>query len=835
MAVKKLLRGGQQPNGIGLKLLGGASVWRGGRPLGGVAAQRRNLALLAALAVANDRGLPRERLTALLWPERDEESARNSLKQALHVVRRELGPDVILGTSELRLNHDMVSCDLTEFERQVTEGRLKDAVDGYAGPFLDGFHLTGGSAEFEQWVAAGRARLGQQYGDVLESLATSAAAMGDQRAALRWWRQLAGLAPLDGRYARAIVETLLVLGDRPGALGQAEVYRTLLESELGVPLDAEMERLIASARASPEHHVPVSGGGDLLFTALAARDADPAMFAVAGTASPIAASPFRWRRPVIAGSAMFAALGVIAAWRVLPRPSLPPDPRRVAVVAVPGLTTTTTSLANAIARRLSQESVAAPVVLTRGEQSDTRATAQRIGAGLVISVSAAGASGSTDVYLTNTVTGTRLWGMTTDDASGRDTPDALADRVAAAVAVRLDPHLANWIGMASEPATLASYREFSRGLMLFLEMHSSEAVQRFRASSVADPSFDMASLFLAWATAFDGRWKEADSLVDRVRGHNLRPLDRAFAEYASVVLKGDLPAAYQASLALSAVSPASEWRYFQAKSALELGHARESVRILEEMGPDLGWLRSDLGYWMLLERGLHFGGEYERGLSVTIAARRRFPANRIMIQLQLKSLAALGRIAEVDRIVDEAMTLRQQSGWREIQPMDQTIAELRAHGHTDAARRLAARTLEWVDRQPAAVRTRLAYAVPGLLIDQGDLTEARRRLEQLVHANRDDVDSVELLAITCAMQGDRAAAARLEESIERVGPREADADGLVGRASVAASLGDRERAVRFLRDAYAQGFMWRNVVHTLLGMDKLRGYPPYEVLVQPVD
>ena len=78
MAVKKPLRGGQRPNAISLKVLGGASIWRDGRPVAGAAAQRRNLALLAALAVAGEQGVPREKLSALLWPERDDENARNS-------------------------------------------------------------------------------------------------------------------------------------------------------------------------------------------------------------------------------------------------------------------------------------------------------------------------------------------------------------------------------------------------------------------------------------------------------------------------------------------------------------------------------------------------------------------------------------------------------------------------------------------------------------------------------------------------------------------------------------------------------------------------------------
>jgi hypothetical protein len=52
---------------------------------------------------------------------------------------------------------------------------------------------------------------------------------------------------------------------------------------------------------------------------------------------------------------------------------------------------------------------------------------------------------------------------------------------------------------------------------------------------------------------------------------------------------------------------------------------------------------------------------------------------------------------------------------------------------------------------------------------------------------------------------------------------------------VAASLDERESAVGLIRDAYRAGYEWRTVVHILPGMSHLRGYPPYEALIHPVE
>ena len=72
--------------------------------------------MLAVLALAGGRGVSRDRLQALFWPESDTERARKVLAQTVYSLRRDLGdPGVVLGTTELRLNADLVAADVTAF------------------------------------------------------------------------------------------------------------------------------------------------------------------------------------------------------------------------------------------------------------------------------------------------------------------------------------------------------------------------------------------------------------------------------------------------------------------------------------------------------------------------------------------------------------------------------------------------------------------------------------------------------------------------------------------------------------------------------------------------
>src|SRR4029079_11411475 len=93
-----------------------------GKPLSGAAAQRRRLAVLAALAVDGRRGMSRDRLLSLLWPERDAAGGRRALSQALYALRQDAGAEALVlgvGTEELRLNPDEISTDASDFEAAV--------------------------------------------------------------------------------------------------------------------------------------------------------------------------------------------------------------------------------------------------------------------------------------------------------------------------------------------------------------------------------------------------------------------------------------------------------------------------------------------------------------------------------------------------------------------------------------------------------------------------------------------------------------------------------------------------------------------------------------------
>ncbi len=176
-----------------INTLGGWNITRADGTPQAIPAQR--VSFLALLVAAGARGIQRDRAAALLWPESSDENARHSVGQALYALRRDVASaDVVLGTTTLRLNPEVVACDAWELDAAARAADAGRVAELYAGPFLDGVRLRG-SAELDHVVDAERSRLAALYAQAVESLARAAAREGKAHAAVAWWRRLAAHQP----------------------------------------------------------------------------------------------------------------------------------------------------------------------------------------------------------------------------------------------------------------------------------------------------------------------------------------------------------------------------------------------------------------------------------------------------------------------------------------------------------------------------------------------------------------------------------------------------------------------------------------------------------------
>ena len=156
-----------------LTLLGGLTVstGRGTVPVAG----RKERLLLAYLAMPVGKPRPREGICGLLWGERSDKQAHDSLKVALYRLRRSLGAEasraIVADRAFIMLDPAAVKVDLVDYERLLEQGgdaaKLR-AIGLYHGDLLEG--LDGRDRACEDWLDPERERLRSLQTGALVSL-----------------------------------------------------------------------------------------------------------------------------------------------------------------------------------------------------------------------------------------------------------------------------------------------------------------------------------------------------------------------------------------------------------------------------------------------------------------------------------------------------------------------------------------------------------------------------------------------------------------------------------------------------------------------------------------
>jgi len=227
--------------------LGGVRVFKDEERLADLPGQPKRCALL--ICVATDREDSLESLMGRLWPDRNPSRARHALHQTVYELRRMLGDGWIEATGDgLRIGED-IAVDTTQFEALLAEGRAADALEHYAGDFLQGNYLVN-TKEFELWVDARRSKLRRLHRKARREALLAARESGDSGRALMLARAWAELEPFEDEAQLRFIELLAANGQRTEALEHFESYQRRLAAEEGhlEPLE-ELIQLVRRIRS----------------------------------------------------------------------------------------------------------------------------------------------------------------------------------------------------------------------------------------------------------------------------------------------------------------------------------------------------------------------------------------------------------------------------------------------------------------------------------------------------------------------------------------------------------------------------------------------------------
>jgi DNA-binding SARP family transcriptional activator len=208
------------------------------------------MALLALIASAPGGAITRDRLLGILWPDRDERTARHLLADSLYVLRRTLGDAAIVATADsVRLSTDLVWTDVAAFRRALDDERWSDAVDLYRGDFLDGFYVRN-AVDFDQWAGSERARLNALATRAASAQVSALESAGRIAEAVVAAERAIEVAPYDEAIFRDLIRLLILSENRTRAAAAARGFIERLALDLGGAPSAETLRLVRDADAS---------------------------------------------------------------------------------------------------------------------------------------------------------------------------------------------------------------------------------------------------------------------------------------------------------------------------------------------------------------------------------------------------------------------------------------------------------------------------------------------------------------------------------------------------------------------------------------------------------
>jgi DNA-binding SARP family transcriptional activator/TolB-like protein len=835
-----------------LELFGGVTLTGDAGPVTGPAAQRRRLALLSLLAAGPERGVSREKLIGYLWPGTGPEQARRFLADSIYALRRALGQQAVLAQGDnVTLNPALIRSDVAEFRQALARGDGNAAVALYQGPFLDGFFVPD-VPEFEHWSEAERERCAREFAKTLEALAEERQTAGDADAAVECWRRLAAHDACSSRVALRLMQALEAAGDPGAAVQHARVHAALLRDALEVEPDAEVlalaERLRAPAAASPARDAARAVAPHTALPASGPDRAAPLRFPTSRSAADRSTAR-RPRRNVMRAAAVLLLVAVLGA-AIFVRRMPAPKSERVFVAVFdnqtgdPVLDPLGRIAADWIARALLQTGsleVAAPATTpdARGEaERANRALAGRSRAGTVVS-GAYYRDGDLlrwQAHVTDAVRGRLLQtleplSVPVDSAIAG--VELLRQQVAAVLAARFDwTQELREITTRSAPPSYAAYSAYVEGIQLF-GFQLDAALERFDRAWALDSTFYSARLFSILVNTQLGNLARADSMVQNLvpNRDSLSPFERAFLDRSRADLTGDRESALRAARTMTELTPGAQFIIGHAARALWANRPQEAKAALRRLDPELALIPGHAAE-EFLTAARHMSGEHRQELHGARQARLEQPELRTF-WWEVRALAALGRVEELERLLQESLSLPPQPGWTAADVLRNAGAELSAHGYAEAAARTREKALAWYALRPEAEQVRHRRALARTLYEASRWMDARALFEELASEQPENLQLLGHLGTLAARRGDRAEAERIATALASSAQPYLRGENTLWRARIAAQLGEHGEAVHLLREAFARGQPYGLWLHTDPDLEPLRNLSSFRELMHP--
>jgi tetratricopeptide (TPR) repeat protein len=384
------------------------------------------------------------------------------------------------------------------------------------------------------------------------------------------------------------------------------------------------------------------------------------------------------------------------------------------------------------------------------------------------------------------------------------------------------------------PPTYKAFKEFTQAYDFFVRNDYRSAIPCFQRAARIDSLFVYARLSLSVAHSNLGESAASDSIatsLDKFRDR-FTDYERYMLDWIQSSHRGKLEDAYRATVQMRTLAPNATITYVSAYYAARLNRPLQTITLLNQIDQQSEMPTRWNYYWGVLAAAYHTLGRHDEELKIAQRARTLWPNDLLTLGLELCALSALGRSQDIPQRLDECLSVPVSPNTDRGATMRTAALELRAHGFTEASRDALEKALTWYrTRTPDQLKT-LRYGLGETLYLASQFEEARNTFEALLKESPESIARHGYLGVLAARRSDRPEAMKLASWLENLNRPYLQGAHLIWRARIAALLGEQERAVMLLREAFAQGASFGITWHRDPDLESLRDYGPYKELMK---
>jgi tRNA A-37 threonylcarbamoyl transferase component Bud32/tetratricopeptide (TPR) repeat protein len=409
----------------------------------------------------------------------------------------------------------------------------------------------------------------------------------------------------------------------------------------------------------------------------------------------------------------------------------------------------------------------------------------------------------------------------------------LRTKLMGTLACLFTPAMRYYLSFKEQP-NFESFRETLEGMKRFVQGDLTKAIEHLNQAASLDPSNKNALICAGFALHNLEKYAEAQALVDEVNKSREELSEREILNLDNLDawINGNLEECYRTAKIQAAQDP--YWSYELLLDASNNNHQREAVEAFRRMPLDDEMWKTWGQHWDVVTYAYHLLGEFKNELKEARRARKERPESLDRLWFEARAYCGLGRMKEVNRLIDESATLPSQDGESPGGIMFYAGYYLRAHGFREQSIQILERARQWFESRPQeekAAETNRNY-LGSVYFYLERWTEARTIYEALRKEFPSNAYYLSAIGKQAAIVGDKEKALEISRQIDENKPRYRSGTSFAYRAQIAAFLGDKEGAVDLLRKAVSLGYPYPEIFGSM-AWEKLKDYPPFIQLTKP--